>query len=159
MKSILPIIFIVLILTGAITYALAKRSIPQQEVNRFGISANQLEGSIDNITPTPTQTSSFGSLTLTPTPFFIPSPTPTQEPTSIPTTSENDGSTKGGLIKIKIATTTKTIVCTPVYGMANTCTEHIVVDTGAEDAIFFNFAGLAYVAGLTSFIKAKTLKK
>ena len=163
MKSILPIIIVVLILTGAITYALAKRAIPKQEVNRFGIAANELEGSVDNITPTPSRTSSFGTLTLTPTPFATPSltPTPTQEPTAMPTTSEKDETTKGGVVTTKVASTktTKTIVCTPVYGMANTCTEHIVVDTGAADSIFFNFAGLAYVAGLTSFIKAKTLKK
>lgn len=165
MKSILPIIFVVLILTGAITYALAKRAIPAPEVNRFGIAANELEGSVDNLTPTPSKTSSFGTLTLTPTPFATPSitPTPTQEPTAMPTTSEKDVvTTKGGVTTTKVAQvskTTKTIICTPVYGMANTCTEHIVVDTGAADSIFFNFAGLAYVAGLTSFIKAKTLKK
>jgi co-chaperonin GroES (HSP10) len=77
------------------------------------------------------------------------------------TETETSNSTKGGVIVASAIkkTTTTTVICTPVYGMANSCTEHVVVDTGAADSIFFNFAGLAYVAGLTSFIKAKTLKK
>lgn len=169
MRSILPIIFVVLVLTGAITFALAKRAIPAKDVNRFGIAANQLEGSIDSLTPTPTvKKTGFGSLTgtATPTPFVTPkvtttiTPTPTQKPTVIPEVTEGKTSTttkKTG--SATVTKTTKTIVCTPVYGMANTCTEHIVVDTGAEDAIFFNFAGLSYIAGLAAFIKAKTLKK
>lgn len=45
--------------------------------------------------------------------------------------------------------------CTPVYGMANTCIEHQVVDTGAEDAILYTMAGGSYLAGLAAFIKAK----
>lgn len=166
MKSILPIIFVVLVLTGAITFALAKRAIPTREVNKFGIAANELPGSIDNITPTPT-VKKTGFVTTTPTPFVTPkttpslTPTPTKAPTVMPEVTENEStsSTKKVSSTTKTTKTTKTVVCTPVYGMANTCTEHIVVDTGAADAIFFNFAGLAYVAGLTSFIKARTLKK
>lgn len=167
MKSILPIIFVVLILTGAITYALSKKAIPSRDVNRFGISANQLEGSIDNFTPTPTKKNPFAAVTLSPTPFVTPTatpkitPTPTQKITAMPETTESTGSgTKTNTVASTSNTrTTKTVICTPVYGMADTCTEHVVVDTGAADSIFFNFAGLAYVAGLTSFIKAKTLKK
>jgi hypothetical protein len=167
MKSILPIILVVLLLTGAITYSLAKRAIPKREENRFGISANELKGKVDEaLTPTPTQKAISG-LIATPTPTatvtVTPTPTKAQTPTSMPTVSEEkDGKTKGGVATktvTKTTKTTKTTVCTPVYGMANTCTEHVVVDTGAADSIFFNFAGLAYVAGLASFIKAKTLKK
>jgi hypothetical protein len=101
------------------------------------------------VTPTPT-------VKVTPTP----SPTPTPEvKTDIPTTTEKGGEVVKTAGAQKVVKTTKTIVCTPVYGQANTCTEHIVVDTGAADSIFFNFAGLTYLAGLASFIKAKTLKK
>lgn len=165
MKSLLPIIFVVLVLTGAITYALAKRAIPAREVNRFGIAANELKGSTDNITPTPTKKVSFGTTTITPTPFVTPTATPsmtvtpTQKPTAMPSVTEKETDKSKKVAVTKVTKTTKTIVCTPVYGMANTCTEHVVVDTGAADSIFFNFAGLAYVAGLTSFIKAKTIKK
>ena len=157
MKSILPIIFVVLVLTGAITYALAKRAVPVREVNRFGIAANELEGSVDNTTPTPTKTSSFGTLRITP----IVTPTPTQTPTDMPEVTEKDVATDSSSVVLdqkKVASTTrttKTIVCTPVYGMANTCTEHIVVDTAGADSIFFNLAGLSYIAGLAAFIKSK----
>lgn len=131
MKSIFPLILIVLLLTGAISYALSKRAIPKEAETRFGIAAN--------VIPTPT-----------PTPKVTPTPTIVEPILAIlPTTTE-----KGGVVT-QTTKTTKTVVCTPVYGQANTCTEHIVVDTGAQDAIFFNFAGLSYLAGLASFVFAK----
>ena len=46
-------------------------------------------------------------------------------------------------------------VCTPVYGMANTCAEHAVVDTALDTSIFYNLAGLSYFTGLAAFIRAK----
>lgn len=146
MKSILPIIFIVLVLTGAIVYSLAKRTLPTKPIDNLGIPANELEGK-DGITPTPT-------IKIT-----NPSITPT---ISLPSTTENTNTTKDGQAvttgKTTVTKVTKTTVCTPVYGSADTCTEHVVVDTGAESAMFFNFAGLAYLGGLLSFVKAKTLK-
>jgi hypothetical protein len=152
MKSILPIIFIVLVLTGTITYSLVKRAVPVKITNNKGIPANELEGK-STITPTPSNTNkvTFGNTTVSPTPTVI-----------VPVVTEN--TTKGGqtsTAKTAVAktTTTKTTVCTPVYGAAETCTEHIVVNTGAESAMFFNFAGLAYLGGLASFVKAKSLKK
>lgn len=158
MKSILPIILIVLALTGAITYSLAKRAIPAKPVDNIGIPANELEGN-STITPTPTGTNkvTFGNLTVSPTPTVTSKVTPTV----VPVVTEN--TTKGGQSSTANTgtktTTTKTTVCTPVYGSAETCTEHIVVDTGAESAMFFNFAGLAYLGGLASFVKAKSLKR
>ncbi len=146
MKSILPIIFIVLVLTGAIVYSLAKRTLPTKPIDNLGIPANELEGK-DGITPTPT-------IKIT-----NPSITPT---ISLPSTTENTNTTKGGQAvtaqKTTVTKITKTTVCTPVYGSADTCTEHVVVDTGAESAMFFNLAGIAYLGGLLSFVKAKTLK-
>jgi len=142
MKSILPIILIVLVLTGAITYSLSKRALPAKQSENESVSANKLKGN-SNLTPTPT-------IKITPT-------------LSMPSTTENTNLTKGGQAvtaqKTTVTKVTKTTVCTPVYGSADTCTEHIVVDTGAESAMFFNFAGLAYLGGLVSFIKAKSLKK
>ncbi|HBC44667.1 MAG: hypothetical protein UX08_C0024G0003 [Candidatus Collierbacteria bacterium GW2011_GWB1_45_35] len=138
MKSLLPVILVLLLLTGAITYSLSKRVIPKAEENRFGIPANEI------ITPTPVILSESkkrveGSPSITPA---------IAEPvlTALPSAGQKGGS---------VTRTTKTIVCTPVYGQANTCTEHIVVDTGAQDSIFFNFAGLSYLAGLASFVFAK----
>jgi hypothetical protein len=145
MKSLLPVILVLLLLTGAITYSLSKRVIPKAEENRFGIPANEI------ITPTPLASPEPSAKAGTPA---------IAEPvlTTLPSAGQ-----KGG-IEAEIVTvpatktvtrTTKTIVCTPVYGQANTCTEHIVVDTGAQDSIFFNFAGLSYLAGLAAFIKSK----
>lgn len=141
MKSILPTILVILALTGAIVYSLAKRSLPNKPVDSIGTSANKINSTI---TPTPTRTI---------TPIII-----------VPEITDKVVTTKGGLTdvaktNIVKTTITKTTICTPVYGSADTCTEHVVVDTGAENALFFNFAGLAYIGGLLSFVKAKTLKK
>lgn len=46
-------------------------------------------------------------------------------------------------------------VCTPVYGMANSCAEHVVVDTGLDTGSLLNASALTYVLGLAAFIKAK----
>jgi len=138
MKSLLPVILVLLLLTGAITYSLSKRVIPKAEENRFGLPANEI------ITPTPVILSGVeGSPSITPTII---------EPvlTALPSAGQ-----KGGIEAEIVTRTTKTVICTPVYGQANTCTEHIVVDTGAQDSIFFNFAGLSYLAGLASFVFAK----
>lgn len=51
--------------------------------------------------------------------------------------------------------TTVEIVCTPVYGMANICEEHITVDTGLENSLFYSLSTLSYLTGLGLFIKAK----
>jgi len=51
--------------------------------------------------------------------------------------------------------TTIKIVCTPIYGMANICEEHITVDTGLENSLFYSFSALSYITGLGLFIKAK----
>lgn len=143
MKSILPLILVILALTGAISYSLFKRTFTGKPVDSIGIPANELKN--DVLTPTPSitkqsQTSNETKPILTITPTVV-----------VPEVTE----TVGTLTK----TVTKTTICTPVYGSADTCTEHITVDTGAENAPFLNFAGLAYLTGLISFIKAKSLKK
>lgn len=169
MKSLLPVIIVVLLLTGAITYALSKRAIPKREENRFGISANKLESGSTDATKATSKNSIITFATPTPTVVVTPTPTPTLKITPTPTkftdpvltdlpvTTEKGGEviTKTTSNKKVVTKITKTVVCTPVYGQANTCTEHVVVDTGASDAIFFNFAGLSYLAGLASFIFAK----
>lgn len=151
MKSLLPLVLVILALTGAIAYSLAKRATQlAPQADRFGIAANQLES---------TTTSGFklvGTDTATKT---TPIPTVSTAPTTtpkidLPDTTEATTTAKNTPIK-KTNSTTST-VCTPVYGMANTCTEHIVVDTGAADSILFNLSGLSYLAGLVSFIKAKS---
>lgn len=161
MKTLLPIVFIVLALTAAITYSLAKKALPKIPADNIGISANQLENIVspkikfdteDVVTPTPAKF----VITPTVTPTASPTATPKQD---LPETAEGDTgvkTTKGGVASA--TKTVKTTICTPVYGMANTCTEHVVVDTGAADSILFNMAGISYIGGLVAFIKAKAKK-
>lgn len=66
----------------------------------------------------------------------------------IPKSARRDSS------QVKPSLKTET-VCTPVYGMANSCAEHAVVDTGLETGAFYNLAALSYFGGLAAFIKAK----
>ena len=166
MKSILPIILVILLLTGAITYVLSKNTLPKQVTKQEAVSPNELE--VDSfMTPTPSATPTLKALaTPTPTPTATPTPTPkvAQASTSnIPTVTlkdtkdeDKEPTTKGGVkdgdVKIVDA---KSTVCTPVYGAANTCVEHEVVDTAGENVLFLNLAGLSYLAGLGAFIKAK----
>jgi len=171
MKSILPIILVILLLTGAITYVLSKNTLPKQVTKQEVVSPNELE--VDSfMTPSPTATPTLKVL-ATPTPTATPTPKIAQAgSSSVPTITLKDGkkeenvdepTTKGGIkdeeAKVVDAKTkkiiTKSIVCTPVYGAANTCVEHEVVDTAGEDILFFNLASLSYLAGLVSFVKAK----
>jgi len=108
------------------------------------------------------------SLTLpTPTPLIpvvkptnvngYATPTITVTSSPIPTLTDSPKTTKKVVASLAARTTrtsTKTI-CTPVYGMANSCAEHTVVDTALDTTIFYNLAGISYVAGLAAFIKAK----
>ena len=96
--------------------------------------------------------------TVTPTPTLVVTPTPTVVQTSKKEVKEESTTTlKPGLQKtVSSQSVTKTeIICTPVYGMANSCAEHAVVDTALDTTIFYNLAGLSYFAGLAAFVKAK----
>ena len=164
MKSLLPLILVILVLTGTITYVLSKNTLPKLVTKQETVSPNELE--VDSFTtPTPTATPSpkatptvTPKISIKPTVTAVPTITTKKSLTEEPKTGANDTD-----VKIVDATTkktittkvTKTTVCTPVYGMADTCTEHVVVDTAGSDSVFFNFAGLSYLAGLIAFIKAK----
>lgn len=76
-------------------------------------------------------------------------PSPTVAPTPISQT--NNDVQPGRSSNFALAKT----VCTPVYGMANTCAEHAVVDTALDTSIFYNLAGMSYIFGLAAFIKSK----
>ncbi len=92
----------------------------------------------------------------------LPEPTPKQSPTPTPTSiSQTIGVSPGTVAgipdssQVKLAQTTTTTVCTPVYGQANTCAEHAVVDTALDTSVFYNLAGMSYIFGLAAFVKAK----
>lgn len=171
MKSLLPVILVILLLTGAITFALTKSALPKQVDKQETVSPNELEA-VTFLTPTATVTPTAIVPKASPTPTTTATkvetskavnPTVTIVPTITVKKSLNE--TKGGVVEAdkeeeiistpRTKTITKTTVCTPVYGSANTCTEHVTVDTGIEQSIFFNLAGVAYLSGLISFIKAK----
>lgn len=178
MKSLLPIILVILLLTGAITYVLSKNTLPKIVTKQEIVSPNELEAD-SFMTPTPTATPSpkaTPTATATPTKAMETSKGAVDASKSVvnivPTITvkkslTEEPVTKGGIdekdIKIVDSKTkkevitkiTKTTVCTPVYGAANTCVEHEVVDTGAEDVLFFNLAGASYLAGLLAFVKGK----
>mgnify|MGYP001558467831 CR=1 FL=1 len=156
MKSLLPVILVILLLTGAIVFSLTKSTITKIIPKQFGIPATELE--VIPVTPTPSATP---TLTVTPT-TDKPTNRNTDKPVIIPTLTAKKpvSSTKGGQVStanydLRTTKTTQTTICTPVYGMANTCTEHIVVDTAGESDLFFSFAGLSYLAGLIAFVKSK----
>ena len=174
MKSILPIILVILLLTGAITYVLSKSTLPKEVDKQEAVSPNELE--VDSfMTPTPTATPTIKAL-ATPTPTASPTAAPkvAETKSTVPTVTLKDEqaqpeepTTKGGLkdedVKIIAkskdlplrSSTERRVVCTPVYGAANTCVEHEVVDTAGGDILFLNLAGLSYIAGLGAFVKSK----
>lgn len=105
-----------------------------------------------------------------PTPFvpvkdykftITPSPTTTIAPKLTPAISPTPITTKGGTVVAKNDKLTATVtsnnetICTPVYGMANSCAEHSVVDTALDTSVFYNLAGMSYLFGLAAFIKSK----
>lgn len=162
MKSILPLIVVILLLTGAITYTLSKNTLPKLITKQESVSPNELE--VDSFsTPTPTASPS-PKATATPTAkdtTKTSAQTISVSPTVVPTiVVKKSLITEASKEEPKIATqtittVTKSTICTPIYGSANTCVEHQVVNTGAEDVIFFNLAGASYLAGLVAFVKAK----
>lgn len=152
MKSLLPVILVILLLTGAIVFSLTKNTITKIIPKQFGIPATELQ--IEPITPTPTPTITVtpitDKLTNRQTDKLVIVPTLTAKKTVSPTKGGQTVSTIDNLRSTQLGTP-----CTPVYGMANTCTEHIVVDTAGESDLFFSFAGLSYLAGLLAFVKSK----
>src|SRR3989339_728652 len=151
MKSLLPIIIVVLTLTGAVTYSLSKKATQvKKDTNRFGISANKLT---ENTIPkfrTDTRSTNSSMPVITPTATIKPLPTTIPIPKAeLPEVQEGSAKNSPSGTEKKIASlSTTTTICTPVYGMANTCVEHITVDTGGSDSLFFNLAGFSYLGGL-----------
>jgi|CXWL01.1.fsa_nt_gi hypothetical protein len=147
----LPLILVILALASA-AIVFSQRQIVKEKINKVYTKLpeptvfipvkryqDQLgSGSIPSITPT---------VTPTPTAQITPTPTPTRAiEKKVESTKKTTTITER---------TTTTIVCTPVYGMANSCAEHVVVDTGLETSAFYNLAALSYVGGLAAFIKSK----
>jgi hypothetical protein len=143
----LPLIIILFAVVGVLAY-FAKNPKDVKEIKPETISPSNLE-SDSNLALSPTPTTSF---------FF------SDEPATIPSTSEvedkdtssaSDTVADGSSPEVGSVITTTTRICTPVYGMADTCTEHIVVDTGAESAVAYSLSAFSYLAGLVAFVKAK----
>lgn len=157
MKTIFPILLLILVVTSAIVFTLAKNNAPKLIANRIGIPASELDNYVgfknvqEEVTPTPS-TTVYPTIAPSITPVISITPTPSAVATPFPDVFETKLTHTSTITQLN---STITRVCTPVYGMADTCTEHIVVDTGASDSVLFNLAGLSYLSGLLAFIKAK----
>jgi hypothetical protein len=157
----LPIIIILFFVVAVLSWY-AKNPKEVKKVKPETVNPSQLDS--DNVVLSPTPTSSFFFQTQT--------ETLSDEPSVVPVTTEpedEDKTTKGGEVipsededidtstKIEpaytITSTTRT--CTPVYGMADSCEEHTVVDTGAESAVAYSLSAFSYLAGLVAFVKSK----
>lgn len=129
----LPLLLAALVVVGAVSFASQKL-----------ISKKKIEGVFTKLPePTPFVTVKplrDNSIAVIPTPTATPVPAVATEEVE----TERSESASGG-----------ETVCTPVYGMANSCAEHTVVDTGLETGAFYNLAVLSYFGGLAAFIKAK----
>jgi len=138
----LPLIIILFSVVGVLSWYTKSQKL-KLEIKPETINPSQLDSENLVLSPTP---SSF---------FF------SDEPASVPSTSEDSTpetvNEKGGMTVFNesVTTTTTTRICTPVYGMADTCTEHIVVDTGAESAVAYSLSAFSYLAGLVAFVKSK----
>lgn len=165
--KIFAFIFLIIAVTAALFFFFQRQRLAKQTKDLLD-QANKL-ATTKLPEPTPSylvqqNSKGFDFPTYTPTPTDT--PTPSTTPILTPKTSGDKNttgtdkevaSTKGGLTANSgKKTTTRTItVCTPVYGMANSCAEHIVVDTGVDSGIFTNLALMSYVGGLVAFVKAK----
>lgn len=145
--KILPIIIIAVVFAGGLII-FQQRAAMQARLKELMAKA-QTEATTKLPEPTPTIVAKFRDETIpsvTVTPTITISVTPSVASPSVV-------STKGG--KTGVTTITKNTVCSPVYGMANSCAEHVVVDTGADMGTMFNLASISYLGGLLAFIKAK----
>ena len=158
----LPLIIILFSVVGVLSWY-AKNQEPKPETKSETINPSNLESENLILSPTPDAKSFFFSddseNELLSEPSLVPSTSEVAdsqntsadgENTDSPTTEEN---TSG--VEPIYTTTTTTRTCTPVYGMADTCTEHIVVDTGAESAVAYSLSAFSYLAGLVAFVKSK----
>jgi hypothetical protein len=135
----LPLFIIFFSVVGVLSwYATNKKD--AKEIKPEVVNPSSLGSSDINTSPTP---SSF---------FF------SDEPATIPETTPSDQEEADPAVTTNTAistTTRKTTICTPVYGMADSCTEHIVVDTGAESAVAYSLSALSHLGGLIAFVKSK----
>ena len=152
--KILPIIIIAVVFAGGLII-FQQRAAMQARLKELMAKA-QTEATTKLPEPTPTIVAKFRDETI---PTFA-SPTValakgeqikvSVTPTPSVVAKKSDKNAKTG-----VTTITKNTVCSPVYGMANSCAEHVVVDTGADMGTMFNLASISYLGGLLAFIKAK----
>jgi len=159
--KILPIIVIAVVLAGGLII-FQQRSAMQARLKELMAKA-QTEATTKLPEPTPTVVAKFRDETIpsVASPTVVLSKvegtkggsvtvTPSVTISITPSIKKSDKNLKTG-----VTTITKNTVCSPVYGMANPCAEHVVVDTGVDTSAMFNLAGLSYLGGLLAFIVAK----
>ncbi len=144
MFKFVPIILVVLALTGGLFFFQRREALKKQMDELLQKSKLSMSTALPEPTPSVGYKGTNGDI-----PVFTP----------MPTTSEAKTTAKKTVAEVTTHTESDLPagrqVCTPVYGMANSCAEHVVVDTGLDSGIFMNLAGVSYVGGLVAFVKAK----
>jgi hypothetical protein len=145
----LPLLIILFSIVGAASWYLQNKK-TQEEIKPEIVNPSDLES--DNLVISPTPTTSFFFSDQTKLDSIEPTTLPQTEEPKEESDQELDSSNQDQAVA---TTTTTTTICTPVYGMADTCTEHVVVDTGAESSIAYSLSAFSYLAGLVAFVKSK----
>lgn len=154
--KILPLVVIAVVVTGGLVF-LQKRAAMQERLKDL-LERAQKEATTKLPEPTPFIAVRDQKVTV---PSLTPAASPTPTPKAVTSQTETPAVTVSPDQAIAAANKNKTViisqstVCTPVYGAAETCAEHAVVDTAVDTSIFYNLAGLSYLSGLLAFIKAK----
>jgi|GEM_PF-1533167 hypothetical protein len=146
----LPLLIIFFSVIGVLSW-FAKNQKDVKNIKPVTVNPSDLESEDIANEASPTPSTSF---------FFSNEPTTipeTTEPKEDSTSKEEDTATEEDSSDdtTYITTTTTTRTCTPVYGMADSCEEHTVVDTGAESNLAYGLSAFAYLAGLAAFVKSK----
>lgn len=156
--KLLPFIILAVVISGGILM-FQQRAAMQARLKEL-VERAQKEATTKLPEPTPfiavkTRTDTIPTITpITSVTPSVASPTVAVAKGDSTSTKEASG-TKSDKNSAGVTVITKNTVCTPVYGMANSCAEHTVVDTSVDTSVFYNLAGFSYLGGLLAFIKSK----
>lgn len=149
----LPIFLVALALGGALFFARQQQSVKTKLNNLLDKAKPKISLKLPEPTPfIPVKQFPNDALNPSVTPSISPTITPSATPTATPAPKKDQQTESKTVANTKTGTET---VCTPVYGMANSCAEHAVVDTGLSTEVFPSLAIATYFGGLFAFVKAK----
>lgn len=154
--KLLPFIILAVVISGGILM-FQQRAAMQARLKEL-VERAQKEATTKLPEPTPfiaVKTRTDTIPTITPITSVTPSVAPSVAPSRASSSEASAKENKSDKNSAGVTVITKNTVCTPVYGMANSCAEHTVVDTSVDTSVFYNLAGFSYLGGLLAFIKSK----